>query len=109
MEEKKKKPNYWGITLIVLFIIFLCLYLMNIIGYYDVNRNRMLLTDEKIKEFEIDVQNGEYIDINNYFEKEQEKYDNNFSNISLKVSNGIETFLNKGLKSAMKAIGKLFK
>ena len=82
---------------------------MNIIGYYDVNRNKTVLTEEKIKQFEIDIQNGEYIDLNNYFEEMNIKYNNKFSNISLKVSDGIDTFLNKGLKSALKALEKLFK
>lgn len=82
---------------------------MNIIGYYDVNRNRTLLTEEKIKEFETDIQNGEYIDLSNYFEQEKKDYNNNFSNISLKISDGIDTFLNKGLKSTLKALEKLFK
>ena len=82
---------------------------MNIVGYYDVNRNRVMMTEEKIKEFEADVANGEYIDINNYFADEKKEYDNGFSNISLNVSKGIDIFLNKGLKGAMKALGKLFK
>lgn len=109
MEEKKKTKNPWGIILLILFIVFICLYFMNMIGYYDVNRNRMVMTEEKMKEFENDISLGKYIDLNNYFEEENRDYDNNFSNISLQVSNGIDTFLNKGLKSIIKALGKLFK
>lgn len=108
MEEKKKKSTPWGVILIVLFIIFISLYFMNVIGYYDVNRNRMMMTEEKIKEFELDVESGNYIDINDYLEDVKRDYDNGFSNLSLKVSNGIDVFLNKGLKSAMKALEKLF-
>lgn len=109
MEDKKKKPNYIKYIFITLFVIFLCLYFMNIIGYYDVNRNRTILTEEKIKEFETDIKNGEYIDLNDYLEEEKKEYDNNFSNLSLKLSSGIDTFLNKGLKSTLKALEKLFK
>ena len=109
MEEKKKKNNPWGIILLVLFIIFICLYFMNVIGYYDVNRNRMKMTEEKIQQFESDVESGEYIDLNDYFLEEKRDYDNSFSNISLTVSDGINVFLNKGLKSTMDALGKLFK
>lgn len=111
MEENKitKKPNYFKYTFITLFIIFISLYFMNIIGYYDVNRNKTLLTEEKIKEFENDIKNGEYIDLNNYLEEENRDYNNNFSNISLQLSNGIDIFLNKGLKNTIKALEKLFK
>jgi len=109
LEDKKKKPNYIKYIFITLFVIFLCLYFMNIIGYYDVNRNRTILTEEKIKEFETDIKNGEYIDLNDYLEEEKKEYDNNFSNLSLKLSSGIDTFLNKGLKSTLKALEKLFK
>ena len=109
MEETKKKKNYFYILFVVLFIIFICLYLMNISGYYDVSRSNMMLTEEKIKEFERDVAKGEYVDLNDYFEDRKLDYDNNFSNISLKISDGIDTFLNRGLKGTLKALEKLFK
>ena len=109
MEEKKEKINYFKITFIVIFIIFICLYFMNMIGYYDVGKNRTLLTEEKIKQFEKDIENGEYIDLNNYFEEDKRNYDNSFSNVSLTISNGINDFLNKGLGKAFKALEKLFK
>lgn len=109
MEEKKPKPNYFKIILIILIIIFLSLYFMNIVGYYDVNRNRTILTEEQIKQFERDIENGEYIDINDYLEPKNKDYDNSFSNISLNISNGIDTFLNKFLQKALKMMGKLLK
>lgn len=82
---------------------------MNVIGYYDVARNRTVLTEEQIEKFETDVKEGNYIDLNDYLETEKKDYDNGFSNISLNISNGIDNFLNKGLKTAIKALEKLFK
>jgi len=108
MEEKKKKHNYFKYIFITLFIIYISLYFMNSIGYYDVNRNKTILTEEKIKEFELDVENGEYIDLNNYIEENNKNYNNHFSNISLKFSDGIDKFLNNGLKQTLKALEKLF-
>ena len=108
MEEQKKKKDYFKIIFIILFVIFSCLYFMNIIGYYDINRNKAILTEEKIKEFEKDIKNGEYIDLNNYFEENKKNYNNSFSNISLKISNGIDIFLNKGLKNTLEGLKKLF-
>ena len=82
---------------------------MNLIGYYDVARNRTILTEEQIEKFETDVKEGNYIDLNDYLEIEKKDYDNSFSNISLNISNGIDSFLNKGLKTTLKALEKLFK
>ncbi len=109
MEEEKKKTNWWFIILIILFIIFVSLYFMNGVGYYDSTRNRMILTEEKKEQFEKDVSEGRYIDIENYFSDTNKDYDNNFSNIGLKISDGIDTVLNKGLKKTLKALSKLFK
>jgi len=109
LEEKKKKTNYFKIIFIVLFIIFISLYFMNFIGYYDVTRNRTILTQEQINRFEKDIEEGNFIDLNDYLEEDKKEYDNGFSNISLNISNGIDTVLNNGLKSAFKAIEKLFK
>lgn len=111
MEEKetKKKHNIWLILLIIFFIIFICLYFMNGVGYYDASRNRMILTEEKKEQFEKDVSEGKYIDIEDYFSDQKKEYDNQFSNLSLKLSDGIDTLVNKGLKETMKALEKLFK
>jgi len=109
LEEKKKKTNYFKIVFIILFIVFISLYFMNVIGYYDVARNRTILTQEQITRFEKDIKEGNYIDLNDYLEEEKKEYDNGFSNLSLNISNGIDTILNNGLKSALKAIEKLFK
>ena len=109
MEEKKKKTNIWFVLLITLFIIFISLYFMNGVGYYDATRNRMILTDEKKEQFEKDVSEGKYIDIEDYFKDQKKDYDNNFSNLSLKVSDSIDVVFNKGLKETIKALGKLFK
>lgn len=109
MEEQKKKPNYFKFIFITIFLVFISLYLMNVVGYYDVARNKTILTEEQIKQFEKDIENGNYIDLNDYLEKDKRQYDNSFSNISLKISNGIDNVLNKGLKNAWKALEKLFK
>lgn len=109
MEEKKKSINWWKIIFISLLIVFMCLYFMNMVGYYDASRNRMLLTEEKRRQFEEDVSEGKEIDIKDYFEDQNKDYSNNFSNVSLKISDGVDMIVNKGLRGTMKALGKLLK
>lgn len=109
MEVKKKKANGWLIILITLFLVFISLYFMNLIGYYDVTRNRTLLTEEKRQQFENDVNEGKEIDIEDYFEEQKKDYSNNFSDVSLKISDGVDVLVNKGLKETIKALGKLLK
>lgn len=109
MEENKKKTNWWLIIFIILLIVFGSLYFMNLIGYYDANRNRMLLTEEKRKQFEHDVSIGKDVRLEDYFENQKKDYGNSFSNLSLKISNSIDVLINKGLKQTFKALGKLFK
>ena len=109
MEDKKEKKNKFLIILYILFIIYICLYFMNMVGYYDTNRNRTILTEEKKRQFEIDVSNGKEVDIEDYFKEQKKDYSNNFSNISLYISNSIDIIINKGLKELLKELGKLFK
>ena len=72
-------------------------------GYYEYHlQERTLLTNEKIKEFEVDVKNNENIDIKDYLAYEEVDYTNKLTNLMYKVSNG-------GNKIARKVIKTLFK
>ena len=65
-------------------------------------QEKTILTNEKIKEFEIDVKNNENIDIKNYLTYEEVDYTNKLSNLMYEVSN-------KGTKATRKLIKALFK
>ena len=48
--EKKKKRNWFKITIIALFIAYISLYILNVSGYYDGNlRNKIQFTEEQIQ------------------------------------------------------------
>ncbi len=106
MEEKKKKNIFLKI-LSILFLFYFALYMMDNLGYYNIASKNKILTDEKIKEFENDVKNGNNIDIKNYIE-DNTNYRNVYSDIGYKISTGIDTFLNKGLKNIGNVLKKLF-
>ena len=63
-----------------LFISFLVLYFAQAGGYYEnLNNKKATLTEEKIKEFEEDVKNGEEIRVENYVVNMEKDYSNNVS------------------------------
>lgn len=75
---------------LTVFLIFLALYYSSNAGLIDYQaRNKTVLTEEQIKLFEEDVKNNVEIDLKNYVEDKEEKYDNNISKTTLKLSNTI--------------------
>lgn len=85
--EKKKNSNWFFRVMLVLFIMFLCLYSMSINGYVEsVNMKRTLLTEEQISKFERDVDKGEYVDMNDYVLPEEVDYSNKVSDFGEKLS-----------------------
>lgn len=106
MEEKKKK-NIFLRVLLILFIIYFALYIMDNLGYYNIASKNKIITDEKMKEFEKDIKNGKYVDIKEYVRDETD-YKNNYSNFGYHLSMGIDTIINKGFKNIGKVLEKLF-
>ena len=107
MNEKKNKNIFLKI-ISILFLIFISLYTMDNLGYYNVATKNKVLTEEKIKEFELDIKNGKNIDIKNYT-TDNTNYKNFYSNIGYNTSTCIDNVLNKGLKKVGSVLKKLFK
>lgn len=107
MEEKKKKNIFLRI-LLILFIVYLALYLMDNLGYYNIASKNKIITYKAMQEFEQDVKQGKKIDIKEYIRDETD-YKNSYSNLGYYLSNGIDTVLNKGFKNIGKLLEKLFK
>ena len=107
MNEKKKK-NWFLTCLGILFVIYVCLYVMDNLGYYNIAAKNKVITEEKLQEFEADVKNGKEIDIKEYV-RDTTNYRNTYSNIGYSISVGIDNILNKGLSNVVKVLKKLFK
>ena len=103
----KKKNKTFNFILLMLFLMFLGLYFSSSAGVIDYQaKHRNNLTEEKIKEFEEDVKNNKEIDIKNYIEKKQGKYNNTVSKTTLKASNTIGKVIESGLKFLFSGLEK---
>ena len=107
MNEKKKK-NWFLSILVVLFIFYIALYMMDSLGYYNIAAKNKVITEEKLQEFEEDVKKGKKIDLKEYV-RDTTNYKNTYSNIGYNISMGIDNVLNKGLSNVGKILKKLFK
>lgn len=107
------KNKTWVIfknTLILLFILFLINYFIANTGYYNkINNKKTIMTEEKIKEFESDIKNNEYIDIKKYTNEEEQDTSNIMSNLGYKTSETINDIVTNKLFKLFKIVGKLFK
>ena len=109
MKNSRKAWLVFKRILIVLFIIYLINYFSVSAGYYENELSKKtVLTDEKIKEFEQDVRNGEYVDIKDYVVDEYVDTSSVIGDIGFKLSELINDFVTDKAINGIKIIGKLF-
>lgn len=98
--------NLFKAFLIIIIIFFLIVYFSYQNGYYiDKNKEKMILTEEKIKEYENDLKNGVDVTSKDYIIVPN-NYDNSYSRLSLSISKKIE----KGFDTIIKYMfGKINK
>ena len=106
--EKKEKNNWFLVILFILFILYLSLYTLDNLGYYNIAAKKNILTEEKLKEFETDIKTGQVIDIKEYI-RDTTDYKNLYSNLGYNMSVGIDEVLNKGIKKIGGLLKKLLK
>lgn len=100
--------KYLKVFFMIVFIIFLVAYISEKTGYYEYTlRNRKVMTEEKIKEFEHDVSSGKDIDINDYTVNTYVDYSNKFTGMTVSVSNTINKYFKKAIKGGFKILNKL--
>ena len=105
---KKKKTNPFLRILGLLFIVFMALFIASSSGYYESKiRDKVVLTDNKIKEFETLVQNGEEIDINDFLKDNEVDY-SSFSNLGDKFTSSLENVVAGGAKFIGDILKSLF-
>lgn len=100
----KNKINIFKYIFMVLLFTFTTLYVASYNGYYEyTNYKKVILTNEKIKEFEKDILEGKEIDLNNYITFTN----NNKKRLGLKISLLIERETNKIIKKTFKLLSKM--
>ncbi len=94
--------------LLISFITFFALYLSQSAGYYEYkNSKKVALTNEQIKQFEKDVNNGKNVDITKYIEINNKDYQNNLSKMGLTISSNLEKVVRKFISESFKVLAKL--
>ena len=93
--------------LILIIVSFLGLFFAYKNGYYEKSINKGIkLTNQKIKEFEKDLQDGKNITIDSYLEKEP-SYATKASKLSLKDSARIEGLITESIKFIFRKLGNI--
>ena len=106
---KKKKNNPFLKILGILFVIFMALYIANMSGYYESKiRDRVIITEEGIKEFEEKVRNGDEIDITSFLNSERIDYSSSMSNLGDGVTESIENIVANGMDFVSDILKSLF-
>ncbi len=109
-DKKKLAKKILSKCFVFLFLAFTVLYLSEGAGYFEYEQHRnMVLTNDKIKEFEEDVKNGKNIDIENYVETKAKDYSNSVSNFGLDLSDFVNDVVTEGLNSFFKFLGDMNK
>lgn len=87
---------------------FVALYLSQATGYYEFElHKKMVLTEEKIKQFEADVAAGKKVDIENYLDVETKDYSSRVSDMGYNISSTIGKYIKGGLDGMFKALNKI--
>lgn len=109
VEEKKKLCNkIFSRIILALFIAFMAIYVSSATGYYEFEQhNKMILTEEKIKEFEQDVADGKEVDIKNYIVSDIPNYQNSVSKLGNTFSTQLEKFVQSGIESTFAFLNKM--
>lgn len=103
-----KSKNLLKVGGIVVFLIFICAYYISNSKYYEYELNRkVIITNDKIKEFEQDVKNKKNVSLKQYSNTGLQDYTNRISNIVYRVSKEGNKVLRKGLKAIFRKINKL--
>lgn len=108
-EDKLKIYNtIFKFVFIILLVAFLTLYISNETGYFEYQqRQNVVLTDKKIKEFENDIKNGVNLDLESYLENTKKNYNNKASRIGLFVSKKIGEYTKGGIEKTFKFLNDL--
>ncbi len=106
---KRKKTNPVLKILGVLFVIFMALYIASTSGYYESKiRDKVVVTEEGIKEFESKVQNGEDIDITSFLNTKRPDYSSPISKLGDNVTRTFQNVVFEGSKFLADILKSLF-
>ena len=96
------------LVMIIILIVFISSYMIASTGYYEYTmRERTIITNEKIKEFEENIKNKENIDIKDYYNNKELDYSNKITTLVYNVSDNSNKLARKVIKYLFKKLGSL--
>ena len=106
---EKKNNNVVLKIISILFIIFMGLFIANTSGYYESQiHDRMIVTEQGIKEFEDTIKRGDEIDIESFINNTREDYSSKMSNLGDRLTGSLEGFVDEGAKILTGILKSLF-
>ena len=100
--------NFIKLVMIIILIVFISSYMIASTGYYEYTmRERTIITNEKIKEFEEDIKNNQNIDIKDYYDNKELDYSNKITTLVYNVSDNSNKLARKAIKYLFKKLGSL--
>lgn len=105
-----KDYNWFRFFMILFFVIFITIYISQKMGFYDYElAQKQIITQNKIKQFEVDIKQNKRIDINDYLEADEINYKNGISKINNNISKFISTFMKESVDIGTDVFNTLFK
>lgn len=106
MVKKKSKVLFLFYVVLIFYTIF---YIFFLGGYLDKEiQDRVTLTEENMKKFEMDVDNGLDVTITDYLTLDKKDYNTNITRLGNKLAASIEYIVKDGIKIMVSTIKKLF-
>ena len=108
MEENENKYSFIKI-LFFIFIAFLIMYISKEKGFYEFKTyNKTRLTEESIKQFEKDINDGKNVLLKDYIIDRRNDYRNVVNKTGSGIGEFIQGFMNDGIKKTLKILSDLF-
>lgn len=93
---------------VVIIVIFIVSYFVSESGYYEYTmKQRTVITNEKIKEFEQDIKDNKEIDLEDYLDNDQVDYSNKITSLVYNISDNSNKLARKVIKALFKKLGSL--
>ena len=100
--------KFFLILMGLLFIVFLIIYYSSSSKYYEFsNHKKISITNEKIEQFEKDINEGKNVNINDYVKDESKDYSNNLTKVGDFISNNLFDISEKVVKISYNFISKV--
>lgn len=110
MKSTKKTWIHFRRIILILFIIYLVNYFQVESGnYINEYQQKTIITQEKIEEFEKDIQKGNSVDVKNYIESNYIDTSTPVTDLGYDLGVLVDTVLNEKVSKIFGFIGNLFK